>query len=131
MSKKFDSVIKKYIQEQTFNTSAPINTSAFKTLTMPVNSEVKKLADVLSKLLPQLNNDISSINLNDENSINTFLVDLSKKNPEVYNKVVKELNDDTSNSQSQNKQPEASTNTPTQQQKTNTSTSYTTQAPKA
>ena len=90
---KFENIIKKYITEQigANQVATNINPANFKNVNIAPNMELKKVADVLSKLLPQLNKDINSINLTDENSVSTFLDTLSKQNPDIYSKIVNQL----------------------------------------
>lgn len=132
---KFENIIKKYITEQigANQVATNINPANFKNVNIAPNMELKKVADVLSKLLPQLNKDINSVNLTDENSISTFLDTLSKQNPDIYSKIVNQLKTDSTTQQPEKESDQSSTSpTNTNQKQTQVSSSaYTSQGPKA
>jgi Glu-tRNA(Gln) amidotransferase subunit E-like FAD-binding protein len=133
--KKFENIIKKYITEQigANQSTTNINPANFKNVNIAPNIELKKVADVLSKLLPQLNKDINSVNLTDENSISTFLDTLNKQNPDIYNKVINQLKiDNTTPQQEKEDNQSSTTQSNTNQKQTQVSSSaYTSQGPKA
>jgi hypothetical protein len=142
--KKFDTVLKNYILEQigttTTSPATNINPSVFKTLNVAPNTELKKVADVLSKLLPQFNTDVSPVDLKSPDSFNNFINNL-KQNPTNLELFKQELNKngmdikDLTPQMQQNDQESGQQKNPTQQQTTSNTptspTSYTSQGPKA
>lgn len=132
---KFENIIKKYITEQigANQVATNINPANFKNVNIAPNMELKKVADVLSKLLPQLNKDINSVNLTDENSVSTFLDTLSKQNPDIYSKIVNQLKTGSATQQPEKEPDQSSTSSAnTNQKQTQVSSSaYTSQGPKA
>jgi hypothetical protein len=144
--KKFDTVIENYISEQigsSTSSAVNINPNVFKTLNVAPNADLKKVADVLTKLLPQFNKDVNPVDLKSPDSFDNFILNLKKSptNLEIFkqelNKNGMDLKDLELQNTQNNQEPEAEKNIAQQQQaspKPNTPTSptsYTSQGPKA
>ena len=143
--KKFDTVIENYISEQIGASTSPainINPNVFKTLNVAPNADLKKVSEVLTKLLPQFNKDVNPVDLKSPDSFDNFILNL-KKNPtnlEVFkqelNKNGLDLKDLDIQNQQNDQESEVEKNIAQQQTQTKPNTptsptSYASQGPKA